>query len=355
MDRIKLGVIGCGVIGRAHIQAAVDLPRVEVVAVADFVPAAAESAAEMVPGVTVYGSGDELIERAAVDAVVLAMPTSARTELPKLAIRHGKHVLLEKPPAMNAEALREIAALGSDRLVACASSRFRHYESARFATRFLAEESLGPIRLVRFRGISAPSPKPEKAPPVWRLRRDLNGGGILVNWGVYDLDYLLGLLGFRLRPTTVLARTWGVPKHMAPWVAPDSDAEIHAAAFMQCEGGAAIQLERAEHTPAPAEAVWHIVGERGGLRLTMLGGDEKQIILDRIDDKEGLVSETIWSGQEPWNTLHAGPIGNLADAILDGSKVATGLAEAIQLQEVLDAINASSDQGRPITMTDTSS
>ena len=56
---------------------------------------------------------------------------------------------------------------------------------------------------------------PKNPPPAWRLRRDQNGGGILVNWGCYDLDYLFGLLDFRLTPRVALARTWPIGQPFA--------------------------------------------------------------------------------------------------------------------------------------------
>jgi len=71
------------------------------------------------------------------------------------------------------------------------------------------------------KGAAAP---PQNPPPPWRLSKAMNGGGILVNWGCYDLDYLLGITGWMIEPRLALARTWGVPETFAAYAAPGSDA-----------------------------------------------------------------------------------------------------------------------------------
>lgn len=228
MKRVTVGIIGCGVIGRAHLAAARAAKRVAVTAVADLNPAAARSAIEGDETIAVFDLAEALLNHDAVDAVVLALPAGARSGLAEVALRRGKHVLLEKPPAMHAGELEALAAACGDRVVACASSRFRHDASARAATRFLADDPLGPIRLVRFRGIAPAGARPQTAPPAWRLSRSLNGGGGgMVNWGIYDMDDLLGLMGFRLEPTRLLGRAWPIAPGLRAWAASGSDAETH--------------------------------------------------------------------------------------------------------------------------------
>ena len=65
-------------------------------------------------------------------------------------------------------------------------------------------------------------PRRRSPAPAWRLSRALNGGGILANWGCYDLDYLLGVCGWRLQPETALAQSWQVPAIFADTVAPEA-------------------------------------------------------------------------------------------------------------------------------------
>src|SRR5690606_32433935 len=122
------------------------------------------AAAATTSGAAVFDSAEALLAQDTVDAVVLALPTSARAGLPRLALERGKHLLLEKPPAMHADELADLEAMQGDRVVACASSRFRHYDSARAAAAFLKDDPLGPIRLVRFRGVAPAKARPTDPP-----------------------------------------------------------------------------------------------------------------------------------------------------------------------------------------------
>lgn len=350
MDRVRLGIIGCGVIGQAHLRAAAGSQRVVITAVADLNGEAAKKAAADLPDARVHTRGEDLIADPSVDAVVLALPTCARHDLAMATLDAGKHLLLEKPPGMHAGELDALAALQGDRVVACASSRFRHYASARAAADFLADDPLGPIRHVRFRGIGPAGPPPEKAPPVWRLSRSLNGGGILVNWGIYDLDYLLGLLQFRLQPSRVLARAWPVAADLADRAAPGSDAETHLVGLVLCHGGEAISLERAEFAATARDEAWQIIGERGALRLQMTPGEGKQLVHDHVDPARGLQSQTIWEGDQTHTTVHDGPVHDFAEAILDRRPPLTSLKQATMLQRLIDALYLSADRQGEVTL-----
>ena len=147
-----------------------------------------------------YASAAALLNDPHVAAVVLALPTAGRTELALRALAAGKHVLIEKPVAMNAGEVRQLLAARGQRTVACCQSRLRHTPSAQAATAFIASGALGELRLVRCRANKPAGAAPPAPPPACRLNKALNGGGILVNWGCYDLDYLLGLTGWQLQP-----------------------------------------------------------------------------------------------------------------------------------------------------------
>jgi predicted dehydrogenase len=216
---LNIAIIGCGVIAQYHLRAVAKLTTARVAAVCDVrVDVAQKTAAEFnVPRWTANAS--ELFADKSIDAVILALPANLRTALGIEAFKHGKHVLTEKPVAMNAAEVRSLIAAQGDRVGAVCSSRYRFFDSARAARDFLRTGALGKLRTITCRGISPARTPPQSPPPAWRLRKDLNGGGIFVNWGCYDLDYLLGLLDFKLTPQSALARTWTVPTAYAAYAA----------------------------------------------------------------------------------------------------------------------------------------
>lgn len=344
MTTVRLGIIGCGVISRCHVDGAKASPLLKAVACTDLNPQAARKLATEAGIPTVYPDARALLADPKVDAVVLAMPTAGRADLAHQAFAAGKHVLIEKPPAMHADELQRLIAARGDRVAAVCSSRLRLLRSAVKATEVIASGRLGELRLLRARSIepAGPPPTADHDPPAWRLRRDLNGGGILVNWGVYDLDYLLGLCGWKLTPRTALAQAWPVPAQFTNRVAAGSDAESHFAALVRFDGGTVLTIERGEFIAAHQERTWQIIGERASLRLNMTPAQTNRVFLDESDNELGVVTEVIYEGDEDTAIGHYATIHDFAEAIIEDRPPQTTLENALVIQKITDAIYASS-------------
>lgn len=347
MEPVRLGIIGCGVIGRHHVAAALAADEVELLAVADLIAERAEEQAARGAGIAVYGEGHELLADARIEAVVLAMPAADRFQLGLDAFAAGKHLLTEKPVARS---LAEIDALMGARgplVGAGCSCRYRFMDSARAATEFMAGDPLGPLQVVRCRAIVPAGGQPSLPRPTWRLSHALNGGGILANWGVYDLDYLFGILGWRLRPERVLAGCWPVPPAFDHYAAPGSDAETHVAFTALCAGGTMLQYERAEFIAAEGDAAWEILGRDGALRLVMKSGTKELVHTSGVPG-EGARHELLWSGSDDDGPVHHGPIPDFCRAIRTGTPPMTTLEQSRVIQALTDAVYESSRRGEAV-------
>jgi predicted dehydrogenase len=175
----------------------------------------------------------------------------------------------------------------------------------------------------------------------------VSGGGILVNWGCYDLDYLLGITGWTLKPKLALAQTWTIPEQFKTHVPSGSDAEAHFASLILCENGTVISFERGEYMPSRNEEAWQIVGSKGTLQLHMTPGKNK-VLHDDTSTEAGVVSKILWEGEETWDTTHEGPIQDFAEAIRDGREPKTSLEKALVVQKITDAIYGSAAMGKAV-------
>ena len=353
MTPLQLGIIGCGTIGSVHAQAAGASERIELAAVADVDRGLAEKAASAHRVAKVYNSGAELLADPQIEAVVLALPALFRVELGLQALRAGKHLLTEKPVARSAGEVRQLLSAQGDRVAACCSSRFQFLESARVVTDWIGRGKLGSLRLLRCRAVFPATPAPEASPPAWRLSRELNGGGILVNWGCYDLDYLLGISGWRLRPQTALAQSWRVPAAFADTVAPASDGETHIAGLVRCADGIALTYERGEYAAAQAETSWEVIGESGSLRLQMTPAQAKEILHFEASRAEGTVSRTLWAGSDSYSDIHRALLEDFATAIRTGRPPKTTLKQALLVQQITDALYRSAETGEAVAVAET--
>ncbi|MEM7029682.1 MAG: Gfo/Idh/MocA family oxidoreductase [Chloroflexota bacterium] len=348
MNPVNFGIIGCGVIGTVHIKSVQDVAHVNIVAIADIRENIVQATAGEYGIQTAYTDAEALLADPDIEAVVLALPAHARTDLALRAFQHRKHVLTEKPVALNAGEVQQMMAAQGDFVAGCCSARFHALPATQAATDFIATGALGNLRVIRCRAITQAKPTPEKIPPNWRLSKSLNGGGIMSNWGCYDLDYLLGITGWQLQPQTVFGQTWTVPDPLASQVTPNSDAETHLTALIRCSNGCVITYERGEYVAAPASAEWEIIGETGSLTLQMTPHQNKALTFHKPDPIAGTISETIWQGDDSYLSVHPGPMTNFAEAIRTGQPPQTSLERALIIQEITDAIYASAETGEAI-------
>jgi len=348
MEPVRMGVIGCGVIGNVHMRVMTESPLMTVAAAADIIESRVKEAGAKYGIKGVYNTADALLADGNVEAVVLAMPACERLPIALAAYAKGKHVLTEKPVAMNAGDVRKMIAARGKLISGCCSSRYHSYKSTQAATAVIASGELGKLRVVHCRALVSAAGPPSKSPPEWRLKKAMNAGGILTNWGCYDLDFMMGLTGWSLKPRLVLASKWPVPPAFVPHVAPGSDAEAHFAAFIRCEGGAVISFERGEYVATKTQNAWSIIGDAGSVILQMVPGDGKIVVVHQAQTDKGVVSRTVWEGNEDWEPAHIGVDEDFATAIREGRQPRTTLERALLLAQITDAIYTSADHGRAV-------
>jgi len=348
MEPLRIGVIGCGVIGSRDLMDVQASGLTTVVAAADLRTDRREWArTQGVP--RLYEEGRDLIDQDPdVEAVLIAYPASTRTAMALRALARGKHVLTEKPVANNAREVRTLMARRGDRVVACFSSRFRFFESARRATEALAAGAVGEVRRLHVRALLPGDAKRDWTPPPWRESFCMNAGGILTNWSCYDLDYILGLTGWQFRPRMVLAQTWPCIPDFRCHIAPESDAEAHFTALVLGTDGSVLTIERGEFQPIAGEAAWQVIGTRGALRLGMLSGAERRIWLDSASETKGVTSRTLWEGPDTGVSNNQLLIEDFATAVRERRLPATGLEQALVMMQITDAIYESARSGRAV-------
>ncbi len=360
MRPVRFGLIGCGVIGKGHLKMMLALPQqIELVAVADLLESRrAEAAAviqqqageEAAARTSTYVDDDELLADERIDAVAVALPTGVRDAVVQKALKLGRHVLFEKPPALHATTIERFMALQDGRIASCGSCRVTYAPSVQAVGRFIAEGGLGPIRVVRIRATKAAGGPPRNPPPPWRQSFALNGGGILVNWGIYDFNYMMELTNWQLKPVAAMAQCWPIAPVYDDRVAACSDADSHFTAMIRCEGGEAIVFERGEFMPVRTEQQWQIVGTEGTLTMTMMGGKDSVVQLDRADRQQGVVSEALWRGNDSFNGMIA-HYEDFAAAIHDGHAPRGNLEQCLVMQKVFDAIYTSARGRHSVSIT----
>lgn len=199
MTSHRIAVIGTGAMGLAHVRALTGLGAAD--RIAYLCSARTPRPMPEAPSARLTTSVEEVLLDATVGIVVICTPTDTHRELAVRALRAGKHVLLEKPIALELADAHAIlrAADESDRtfMVAHVVRFFGGYEAIDDAVRAGA---VGTPLAVTAERLSAPAPPS----PWWQDER--RSGGPLVDLAIHDFDQLNQLLG---TPRSVSARRTG--------------------------------------------------------------------------------------------------------------------------------------------------
>jgi predicted dehydrogenase len=190
---LGIGVVGCGGIAWAHLEAIAQEPRVRLAAVADVDAARLARVADKFGASARYGSWDALLEDAAVEAVILPLPHHLHEAAAVAALEAGRHVLVEKPIANSvAEADRMIAAAERAGRVLMVGHMKRFNRSVVAMKRAVERGAIGEP----FTFETAYYGPREIMPSIpWVMTKAGGGGGPLVGFGTHHVDVLRWLFG----------------------------------------------------------------------------------------------------------------------------------------------------------------
>ena len=187
---IRVGIIGCGGIARAHAQCYKYIQEAEVVAVADLVRERADELADLLGAEALY-DGDDMLARKDIDMVDICLPTDLHCEFVVKAAQSGFHILCEKPIALTVEEgkrMRDAAEKSGVKLMIAHVLRyFPEYENAK---RIVESGDIGrPVMVRTYRGGVHPGRIRE-----WYEDIKISGGAIH-DMSIHDIDFLMHCFG----------------------------------------------------------------------------------------------------------------------------------------------------------------
>jgi predicted dehydrogenase len=193
-----VGILGCGYIGKLHLQSSLAMDGVTVRAVADAEEANRRNADAW--GVeTTYADFADLLESEALDAAVIALPPFLHEAAVEAAGESGCDVFVEKPFARTVEeAERILSSARSAGIEVGVDHTWRYYPHIRAIKRRYDDGLVGHVPLC---SISRINNGPFSAPPVessiaeWKLVPEATGGGVLLSLGVHLFDVLRWFFG----------------------------------------------------------------------------------------------------------------------------------------------------------------
>ena len=334
MTKVRLGLIGLGNIGQHHASYLTNgkVSRAELVAISDAVPGKLEKFKSLKS----FTEGEALIRSGLIDAVIIATPHYQHTSLGIAAIQQGLHVMVEKPiSAHKADAERLIAAhTAKPKLVFAGMFQLRAEPRYQKMRALIEGGELGSI--VRISWIMTDWFRTEAyyASGGWRATWRGEGGGVLLNQCLHNLDVLQWLLGMpaRVRGFCQLGRFH------------DIEVEDNVTAYLEFGGGGTATFVSSTGE-APGTNRFEIAGTRGRLVLEneklLFTRNENDMLEFSRSAPLGFAKPEVWHVEIPFANApnsHAILMQNFVDAILEGKPLIAPGAQGIHSVELANAI-----------------
>ena len=359
---LRVAVAGLGFGEQVHLPALAACPLTEPVAL--WHPRAERleqaCAASGLPG---FSDFDALLDAPSIEALVIATPPAPRFELAKAAIAAGKHLLLEKPVALNADQVQELQRLALGAGV-CVGVDFEYRAVPLFQqlAALLQQGAIGTPWLVKLDWLMGSRADPQR-PWSWYSQRS-EGGGVLGALGTHAFDTLHWLVG----PTRQLSATCStaiaerpLPNRHGPGPEPGS-------ALVDAEDIALVQLEleTACGQSVPAQVSLASVTRPGRGYWIELYGSEGSLVLGSSNQSDYVHGFQLWQARageglqlvEPdpqlafertWVDGRVAPVQRIlqswATAVSAGKPLVPGLSEAVLSQACCDLALRSARDG----------
>lgn len=286
-EPLRIGIVGAGGNSQGHLDACVATGAARTVAICDIIKERAENRQAQYQIDRIYVDYREMLEKEDIDAVVVSVPNYIHHEISIAAMKAGKHVLCEKPMSIKPEWAEEMVRTSKEtgkilQVGMCA----RFLPTTQWLRKYIDQGHLGKAYMARAQYVR------RSGIPGWGgwfTRKEMSGGGPLIDIGVHVLDSAWYLMGCP-KPVSVFGAafselgrrkiglgSWG----RAEW---DGyfDVEDFAAALIRMENGAVISLEAGwAGFTSPSYGI-SIMGSDRGASLE----DGKVLLMTQQDDND---------------------------------------------------------------------
>ncbi len=373
---INVGLIGYGFMGRAHSNAYVSAPKFFGLKATPVLKAVCGRDKEAVMAfakqwgwASVETDWKALVARDDIDLVDISTPNNVHKEIAVAAAKAGKHILCEKPLAMNAaEAEAMVKAASAAKIVNTVCHNYRRVPAVSLAKEMIEAGELGEI--YHFRGVYLQDWIVNKEfPLVWRLRKELAGSGAHGDLNAHIIDLAHWLVG-PIAEVTGMMKTF-ITKRPLPSDEGSPAAKggaktgtvtvDDAAAFLARFAGGAIGTFEASRfaTGRKNGQRFEINGSKGSIVFELERLNELQFYND--SDATGRHGFRLIQATDPahpyianyWPPGHIigyehsfiNTVADVINGIVDGAEVHPTFADGLLVQKVLDAVEKSATEG----------
>jgi len=349
--RMKDGKLCIGIIGAGNIAQTAHIPNykkqkdVEIIGVCDFNFDRAKEVAGKFDIKYVSNNFQDIINIEEIDAVSICTPNSSHAEIAIAAANAKKHILCEKPMAMNVKEAEEMCKAAKDNNIIFMMGFVNRFRAESKLIKTLADAGkFGEIYYAKTGWM-----RRRGTPLGWFTDLSKSGGGPVIDIGVHVIDLTWYFMG-KPKPISVSAATYSKignyqTKGVGRWVALDADnivfeTEDSASGFIRFENGASMTFDVSWAINGKDTGVYsYIFGTKAGASLNplMIYGEEENYLMD---------SAPVIKPEDSF----ANQIEHFIECIREGKEPLAPAEDGLEVQKMLNGIYESAKLGREVML-----
>lgn len=340
MAEIGVGILGAGWVSGEHIKAYLANPNARVIGIHSRTPehAAARLQETGVDDAKVYGSYEEMLADPRLDAVSICTPPNMHPDNVIAGARAGKHMLIEKAVANDAESLRRMLSAVRAAGVRTVVSFVLHWNPEfKLIQRMLGEAAIGDIFYAEvdyWHNIG-----PQYKQYVWNVKKDIAGSALL-SAGVHAVDAIRYFVKDEVAEVCAYSNKRN----------PEYEYDTNIVGILRFRGGAIGKVSASLDVRSPYAFNIDLLGTRGTIRdnriyaATFFEGQTDWLEVPTIRPDSGDVTHHPFQGE----------IDHFVDCIVTGTESPLNLSDAARTHAVCFALDESAATGKPVQVADLS-
>lgn len=351
MEKVKIGIIGTGSISNMHMSGYTRMKNVEVIAACDINEERVKEFAQKYNIPNIFTDYNKMLEMEELDAVSVTTWNNIHAPASIAALNAGKHVLCEKPLALNADQAREMveAAEKSEKILMVGFCR-RFGDNAKALKEMIDGGDLGKIYYAKTGCL-----RRWGNPGGWFSDKERSGGGPVIDLGVHMIDLVRYLSG-KPKVVSVTASTFnhlgmkpevrGIGKYNSADYSEYNDVEDCATSIIKFDNGMTLFFETSWVQNIKEDVLYlELFGDKAGAKM--------EPELELYESKYNYLRNTKpllnpdGSGFEH-NFIEE--VKHFISCITDGTTNLNPAEDGLELMKIIDAIYKSSETGHEVIL-----
>lgn len=349
MKYLNVGIIGAGGISECHTEGYKNLDNVKITAVCDINEQRAKAYAEKYNIPHVFTDYREMLKMDELDAVSVTTWNNGHAPISIAAMKAGKHVLCEKPLALNAAQAQQMVDTAKETGKILMVGFVRRFEdNVKCLKKSIESGHFGKVYYVKTGYI-----RKWGNPGGWFSDKKRSGGGPVIDLGVHVID-LVRYINGKPKPVSVMASTFnylgmkpnikGISRYCSQDYDDYNDVEDAATALIKFDNGMTLSFETSWvlYVKNPHNYL-DIYGEKAGAQL--------EPTLEYYEEKDGYLVETkpsIEPQKNKFQQVFNAEIQHFVDCVVNKTPCINTGEDGVEIMKIIDAIYESSRTGHEV-------